>query len=566
MKRLIREEGWKHENSIILSNPITQSRRIIIFRISSNGEGEPDDLINDKPIIYFVADNQVHLYNGSVYQFENKTSKIGSASSSRPPQSTLFGSFAYETFLSSLNQSALLVHLGDACDISCPQELDRFFDAMDIYEGPWVFTPGNHDGYYSGNSQHKSSNKKKWEAACDSTRLDKVDVITQYLSRRFNKDIKRSVVGIEPVEGDTVLNNASVNYYAVINPDPDSAQESFIIQKVRYTTASGKTVLIILLDTSQYKNPPKYRHASIDFRSQKIAGFTGEILKNQKKIVNQWLDSLDSEIDAVFIAGHHPAKKKIFGPKGLAWLSGSRWLKSVLSKEEVVGYISAHTHKGGQRNLWEKTREWNIPSLVDWPLGMLEMRMTSDNLFDLQEVLYDDADRYPLSDCGSCADSADVWKVKPNDFHYYNEYLDPKNYNLFSPNNMHHYLLLAELESIVGAVTILGRPKDQYANDISEMRKFLIEAKKRYDSSDKDNSLKEIESIRPHVTNSMKLLESIKEQATTPIEQRRINQYFWCQLWWAAKTDAELQHGWEDATGRRELWPKPEPKLERSNR
>lgn len=46
----------------------------------------------------------------------------------------------------------MVLHLGDATDISCPDELDSVFNVLDKEaEGMWFFTPGNHDGLLAGN-------------------------------------------------------------------------------------------------------------------------------------------------------------------------------------------------------------------------------------------------------------------------------------------------------------------------------------------------------------------------------------------------------------------------------
>jgi hypothetical protein len=44
-----------------------------------------------------------------------------------------------------------VVHLGDAADVSCPEELDRFLAIMGRSGKTWFYTPGNHDGYFTGN-------------------------------------------------------------------------------------------------------------------------------------------------------------------------------------------------------------------------------------------------------------------------------------------------------------------------------------------------------------------------------------------------------------------------------
>jgi 3',5'-cyclic AMP phosphodiesterase CpdA len=494
--------------------------------------------------VYFVSDNQFHITDGRAYPIENYLSDKSSGVAVRPPQTTVLAPLAFEALLSGLDQSALLIHLGDACDVSCPQELDRFFEAMDHYRGPWIFVPGNHDGFYTGNSQYRSDNIGEWDYACGGKRLDKADAISTYLARKFGRAINRED-DICEVRGDWREGEANGSYIAIIYNNPDLAHRSFIVQQVRFKAGDGKNIRIIVLDTSQYKNPPKYRNVSLLW-GYKLAGTTGELLDDQLKVVEEWLsDSLENQ-DILFIAGHHPLKSKLSSTNGVAWFGGSSWLKEAMSTYHAEGYISAHTHSGGTRRLWSTEKEWNTSSLVDWPLGMRVMRLKNGG-YDIEEILFD-RDELPDGICGRCGDHID-WKSNKEDFYFYTNYRDKKGTGP-TGRYMHHYFLIAELEVIIETIREIDT-KGICASLINKEETFLKEVKLKFDSRYEVSSEIEIEKIRPHITESLRVLEDFVKQHSNSPKSNMIKEYIWCQLWWAAKEDAQSQWRQDDVTGKR---------------
>lgn len=313
--------------------------------------------------VYFIGDNQFHLPDGMPIPTENWLSDKAAKVAVRPPQTTIFGPLVFESFLKAIDQKPLLVHLGDAADISCPQELDRFFQAMRSYSGPWVFTPGNHDGFYTGNSQHKSENTDPWDNACLGKRLDKSDVIIAYLKNRFNEPISRdSDCGEDLVKGTWNEKDFTGEYVAKIYHNRDEAQKSFIVQQVCFQKGDIP-VKIILIDTAQYHKPPKYRGPLMP--ASLLAGSTGEILEDQWCVINKWVSAKPKNNEEIYIAGHHPLKPHR-SSHGMIWRDTKKIKKSI-NKNGVKGYFSAHTHKGGIRPFNAGKKEWNIASFVDWP-------------------------------------------------------------------------------------------------------------------------------------------------------------------------------------------------------
>ncbi len=498
--------------------------------------------------VYFVADNQVHIYNGFAYPVENYLSDKISGVAVRPPQTAVFAPFAYKAFLKGLSQSPLLIHLGDGADVSCQQELNRFFDAMEGFSGPWVFVPGNHDGFYTGNSQYNSTNTGEWDHACVDKRLDKTDAIVSYLHRRFGRVVSKSNIdGSQIVQGTWTTGAVDGSYLASIKSDPDEAHRSYIIQRVTIGLQGSERVEIVILDTSHYRNPPKYRNVALP-GGRKIAGFTGEILKEQMDVATEWLSEAKGAA-LVLIAGHHPLKRSALTADGLAWYGGTTWLRRTMEKYDVAGYVSAHTHKGGSREIWDGKTEWNVASLVDWPLGMRAMWLGDNGLEGFREVLFVD-DETPQGISGKCGDSAG-WKFQKEDFHYYTRYRDQK---LTGPTGkyMQHYLLVAELISLVEAVDRLDSTR-KYSTLVSEQRRFIAGAIHKFYQRRDTESEGEIEDLHPRLESTMKALEALVDAATGK-ELVTANRYFWCQLWWAAKEDAQRQWDVDNVTGHRRRW------------
>ncbi len=116
---------------------------------------QDSDLADVSARIYLVSDNQRHeLLGGRVDWYRNTASdEIVTQVAIRPPQLDLFGQDLLTEAL--MMSDGFVLHLGDACDLSNTGEFGRF--AWDMRRAPhgWVMAPGNHDGYFYGNSSRE---------------------------------------------------------------------------------------------------------------------------------------------------------------------------------------------------------------------------------------------------------------------------------------------------------------------------------------------------------------------------------------------------------------------------
>ena len=145
-------------------------------------ESELEDL---SARIYLIADNQRHeLLGNGVAIFRNSFSdKYVSEVAIRPPQLDLFGQDLLGEALAMAD--GFVLHLGDACDISNTGEFGRFTWDMRGARHGWVMAPGNHDGFFFGNSSRTIGGLiREWNEAAESYAFDG-EMIT---SRAMQKD------------------------------------------------------------------------------------------------------------------------------------------------------------------------------------------------------------------------------------------------------------------------------------------------------------------------------------------------------------------------------------------
>ena len=145
-------------------------------------ESELEDL---SAKIYLISDNQRHeVLGGGVNWFRNAFSdKEIAAVAIRPPQLDVFGQDLMREALRMID--GFVLHLGDACDISNTGEFGRF--AWDMQRAPngWVMAPGNHDGFFFGNSSRtKEDLIREWNESAESYEING----TTFKSEAMQKD------------------------------------------------------------------------------------------------------------------------------------------------------------------------------------------------------------------------------------------------------------------------------------------------------------------------------------------------------------------------------------------
>ena len=149
------------------------------------------DLTDVSARIFLVSDNQRHeLLGGRVDFYRNTASdEMITQVAIRPPQLDLFGQDLLTEAL--MMTDGFVLHLGDACDLSNTGEFGRFaWDMQGVSHG-WVMAPGNHDGYFYGNSSRE---------------LD-------YLVQEWNDTGESYTYGGTKVNSRAMQKNRTVSYY-----------------------------------------------------------------------------------------------------------------------------------------------------------------------------------------------------------------------------------------------------------------------------------------------------------------------------------------------------------------
>jgi hypothetical protein len=357
-----------------------------------SGRGEPQQKL------LIIADNQEHLLTGvPLRSMSPLTERYVTSVALRSPLANVGGRLLLREALKfGIKEGASLVlHLGDAADISCPDELSSVFDALDKEaRHMWFIAPGNHDGLLAGNfagyqpsfgfqiSKHPSiyntpplrglnGVERGWLNAClspaNSQDVSRADVLTRGDALRFYVTRLKSRPGVtsEQLRPEKVrIANTNVTcevekikiesqaYTAIARICPRTQVSgattwvgpyaSYIVQRLDVGGAR-----IILLDTSDYMNP-SLRNVALSGELSQAQIDQAELLFEREKVAR----------GKVIVAGHHPLSQL---PQ-----NQQQWIA-----ERSGRYISAHVHNSASlinhQIKGRRTVELNVGSTLDYP-------------------------------------------------------------------------------------------------------------------------------------------------------------------------------------------------------
>jgi 3',5'-cyclic AMP phosphodiesterase CpdA len=507
---------------------------------ASATESDPSDRRLGARRLLVVADNQFHIQTGHAYHLQQTLADAVVPVAVRPPHATVFGPLAYGALLRKTSNGDWVLHLGDAADVSCPDEFGAFLHAMKGLGHRWLFAPGNHDGYFTGNSEHRQWYRMTWEPACGGERLGKDAVVDRYVKARFPD---APALGMEVLESplhSEAPGEPQVGFAARLNRD--APHRSFVVQQLRMELADKSYARLVLLDTVEYEDRPTYLGGGL-LPGRMVAGITGAILADQRAIVEKWLQEASQLGDRILVAGHHPLKSQSW--RGGLRLRSSYWLQTTLRKYGVRAYLSGHTHKGGYRttgNDKNAIEELNVASLVDWPLGVRVLKLDPQRLWS-EEILFDE-DTVRTTFGESCSTLPEAWRAPAGgefySYTYYKELLSGPTGRI-----LNHYLLLAELKALSDAIERLGGLQEVSNKSwLTEVQQVLKKGPTEFSFMRRirESSAEAIDRLGPMVSDGsyrlFTLLTNLPE-----VEHRRADLYVWCQLWWASQADAGVSDG-----------------------
>ncbi|MEN8179140.1 MAG: metallophosphoesterase [Pseudomonadota bacterium] len=358
--------------------------------------------------VLFIADNQEHLLLGKPLRSMSwLTENTVTSVAIRSPLANVGGLnlFRSELEFGESQNASMTVHLGDASDISCPDELTRTFDTLDASApGQWFMAMGNHDGLLAGTySEHQpeydfknnssihttppsealSSVTRAWVNACISPEnhsntnraniLTKGDAISMYNDRiksRTGATVTKMPDEVLAFRNTTTEITCSVEKIILPNENYESISRicprtqvhgkstwigpyaSYIVQKIDI----GETRLV-LIDTSYYESP-----------TVKNVGLKGSLSQAQRDR-HQFLFG-EQERTSVIVAGHHPFKDL---PN-----EDQEWLARYSTR-----YISGHAHTSAvlisHNYAGLELSELNIGSALDYPPQVVLMDIGQHN-------------------------------------------------------------------------------------------------------------------------------------------------------------------------------------------
>jgi len=337
--------------------------------------GQPVDADPTTGGIVLIADSHYHYLLGKPTFFQTRfTDAKFSSSAIRSPQLDLFGEDLLQEALDSeivSGHAEALIHLGDGLDFACDAEWAHFLAQMSASNAIWVMTPGNHDAFFFGNFDAENT-ADDWKASCanggEPIRKDRfIELYLQALANQPKNISLRAALSVKHDNGvwhcgpgsspcqDMFLQDV------VWQLDHSQPSRSFIAQRVNLgysrvrPTRPMASIDGILIDTSQYERGVGLELAALE----KAAGKMGQILDDQRKVVDGWVkDAKDKR--TVIPMGHHPYGELEEHSRGL--------VDAIMTNSPF--YVSAHTHDGrylvhGKTNAgW---MELNLGSILDWP-------------------------------------------------------------------------------------------------------------------------------------------------------------------------------------------------------
>lgn len=378
--------------------------------------------------VLVIADNQEHLLTGGpLKSFSRLSDTLVTSVGLRSPLANVGGRLLMGEALRLGRErgAGLVLHLGDATDISCEGELSSVFKALDreVPDKMWFITPGNHDGLLAGNfAEYQEprdfdparpsfydepplggygAEKNIWYYACqspdspgaDMPRGTAVKLYVERLRERLHvkppkpepEEQTLTFTGrrgpvhvtcrIEEVEIEPPPPSVVESYRAVARVCDPRREEggttefgqyaSFIVQRIDV----GGT-RIVLLDTSDYKEPTKKKFGLVP-----IGAVGGEVTDEQIKRAEPFFKDGDGKrLDRgkLIVAGHHPFSQL---PK-----STREWVA-----ERAGRYMSAHVHASasliGHEVGRDRLSELNVGSTLDYPPQAVFAELTSGPAF-----------------------------------------------------------------------------------------------------------------------------------------------------------------------------------------
>jgi 3',5'-cyclic AMP phosphodiesterase CpdA len=311
----------------------------------------------------------------------------------RPPQMDAWGGRILEWLLARADEGQLVIHLGDAANISCLSEMDSFQRIMraDPYQREWYVAPGNHDSLLMGNYALNDNSDLKdgtWNGECSNDvdvwpgrtgaeYMNKIGFLRAYAAAKGWP--APALDACTDVPSDKLAGTRLRRARICLGPE-QSAYVSYMLQEVEV----DETTSMILLDTTQPNQMPQLFTVRHFFRKlfswgtlpmAPLGGVIGGIRLDQRDELERWLDDDAQRGRTVILAGHLPIDA--------LEREAQDWLADLIGTHPIAGYLSAHTHAPTNVRVHRPASEGaagffelNVGSLLDWPMQYAALSVT----------------------------------------------------------------------------------------------------------------------------------------------------------------------------------------------
>lgn len=340
--------------------------------------------------IALIADTQIHESRGVASRYFNRSGDEIVPVTLRTGQQVIGEADVLLYAMEQAKSYPLVLHAGDALDVSCATEWDLFTATMGAsgHPGPgpesWLLAPGNHDGFLTGNMYPKDDGfgrlyvKSYWSNLCNAGRVQ-VDQRNRYSYMPKEKIVERYAAMLAKHKsspaGRLDCNTDGSLCWASRVRKGDLQWTSYIVQRVRLPSAQDKETPIyaLLIDSSDFAHRPYLNPSS-------VAGLHAGVSADQLRALKQLIADLPSKARYFFVA-HHPFG--VWG--GDDWDATTRalWIELNSDPRSLQFLVSAHTHEGAllshSGDLGPLT-ELNTGSLSDAPIYLRSLWFEEDSL------------------------------------------------------------------------------------------------------------------------------------------------------------------------------------------
>ena len=320
--------------------------------------------------VILIGDNQFNNIHTDPTLLRNSYADHFAEVSIRPPQLDIFSPQLFDWTLKKYNaKDSFVVHLGDALNIGCLNEWQKFRKSLNgVDREKFVMAIGNHDIFWYGVTDGQYGyDRVKWARACedsypikskdidDGKRFTKGRFINRYLEFIPINYAKDTTGYFYNNNRDRFVQEVFVQRYRTHKDE----YSSFLVQKINIPSKSNRVGLKgIVIDTVTYDKRPLDILGHLKIGGHYNSGEVGGIGTLQESKISKWANEFKSKKEPFMIFGHHPIRELTPSDK--------RWIEKFLEENPyALGYISAHTHLS-----FVDTKghiEINVGSITDYP-------------------------------------------------------------------------------------------------------------------------------------------------------------------------------------------------------